>query len=175
MFSSDRRYRYRLDRRWDAGAPIAWIMLNPSRADAEVDDPTIRRVISFSRSWGYGGCVVVNLLAICSSDPRDLTRVDDQSGERNPAAIRQAIEDTAGAGGAEVVVAWGVAGQRLIAANSTVGSRARANAQMAVTAWRAAGLQPTNLGTTANGASRHPLYVRASVRRQPFADAVRVS
>ncbi|MCA9851707.1 MAG: DUF1643 domain-containing protein, partial [Dehalococcoidia bacterium] len=48
-FSRDRRYRYELGRRWGLGPAVTWVMLNPSTADATVDDPTIRRCIDFSR------------------------------------------------------------------------------------------------------------------------------
>ncbi|MEL0599744.1 MAG: DUF1643 domain-containing protein [Planktothrix rubescens PR222] len=49
-------YRYSLYRGWETNAPkrIAFVMLNPSRADATNDDPTLCRCISFARSWGYG-------------------------------------------------------------------------------------------------------------------------
>src|SRR6187200_2293770 len=77
-FSSDRRYRYRLDRWWSDGAPpVVWVMLNPSAADATVDDPTIRRVVALSRSWGFGGCTVVNLFGWRAAHPRDLASVAD--------------------------------------------------------------------------------------------------
>ena len=63
-FSADRRYRYRLWREWDRSrAVVAFVMLNPSTADASRDDPTIRRCIGFARAWGFGGVEVANLFA----------------------------------------------------------------------------------------------------------------
>ena len=58
-------YRYRLERSWDDSLPwITWVMLNPSTADASVDDATIRRVVGFSRKFGAGAAWVVNLFQI---------------------------------------------------------------------------------------------------------------
>ena len=60
-------YRYLLWREWNAKLPrLLWILLNPSTADERVDDPTLRRVLGFSRSYGFGGLEVVNLFALRS-------------------------------------------------------------------------------------------------------------
>ena len=47
-------------------------MLNPSTADAEKDDNTLRRIIRYTRDWGYGGLVVSNLFPYIATHPRDL-------------------------------------------------------------------------------------------------------
>ena len=48
-------YRYLLWREWDSSnKTVSFIMLNPSRADGSVNDPTITRCINFASSWGYG-------------------------------------------------------------------------------------------------------------------------
>ena len=40
-------------REWEANASrITFIILNPSRADAEMNEPTIRRCLNFDRGWG---------------------------------------------------------------------------------------------------------------------------
>lgn len=68
-------YRYWLLRRWDPGLPTAgFIMLNPSTADHEFDDPTIRKCVEFARTWGCGGIEVVNLFALRATDPKELGR-----------------------------------------------------------------------------------------------------
>lgn len=56
-------YRYLLWREWNSDRrTVSFIMLNPSRADAEVNDPTITRCINFAKFWGYGRLEVVNLI-----------------------------------------------------------------------------------------------------------------
>src|SRR3546814_16904510 len=61
---------------WDDTKPqCMFIMLNPSTADADLDDPTIRRCIGFAKSWGYGGLQVCNLFAYRSTEPRELLKV----------------------------------------------------------------------------------------------------
>lgn len=57
-------FRFQLTRVWDEASPqVCWIGLNPSTADASINDPTIRRMMGFSRQWKCGGIVVVNLFA----------------------------------------------------------------------------------------------------------------
>lgn len=64
------QYRFTLRRWWREDSTVCWIMLNPSTADASVDDPTIRTIIDFTKRWGYGGLVVVNLFPFRTSSPR---------------------------------------------------------------------------------------------------------
>lgn len=76
-FSDDRSRRYELIRDWrdETGTPnktILFGMLNPSKAGEEKDDPTVLKVVGFSRRWGYGRAVLVNLTPIVSTNPWDL-------------------------------------------------------------------------------------------------------
>lgn len=88
----DGNHRFSLSRVWDRRLPIAaWLMLNPSTADDEQDDPTIRRVMHFSRENGCGGAIVVNLWPLRTAYPRDLwpaiACVPAKVLERNEASI----------------------------------------------------------------------------------------
>jgi len=66
-------YRYFLLRQWDENLPkCLFIMLNPSTADASEDDPTIRRVKSMAKSWGFGWVYMLNLFTYISTDPKKL-------------------------------------------------------------------------------------------------------
>lgn len=67
------QFRYSLTRVWDDSRDyLTWIMLNPSTADADKDDATIRRVRGFTKREGFGGFVVVNVYAFRATDPKDL-------------------------------------------------------------------------------------------------------
>ena len=67
------KYRYSLTRIWDESKPkVMFIMLNPSVADSDKDDPTIRRCIGFAKDWGLGGIYVANLFSLIATNPKDL-------------------------------------------------------------------------------------------------------
>src|SRR5437868_12651695 len=63
------KFRYRLTRQWGEGAALPFVMLNPSTADAEQDDPTIRKCVGFAKRMGYDGIEVVNLYAYRATKP----------------------------------------------------------------------------------------------------------
>ena len=83
-FSSCRTYRYSLFRIWDKEKKyVLFIGLNPSTADKEADDPTIRRCVNYAKNWGYGGFKMVNLFAYRSTFPSNLKKVKYPVGEDN--------------------------------------------------------------------------------------------
>lgn len=85
------RYRYRLTRTWDRGLPpLGFVMLNPSTADADQDDPTIRRCVGFAKRDGFGGIDVANLYAWRATKPADLLDALDPFG--HPTNV-DALED----------------------------------------------------------------------------------
>ena len=133
-------YRYRLSRTWDGRKlPLVWIMLNPSTADAEIDDPTIRRCISFSRREGLGGIEVLNIFALRATNPKELRVAVDPIGPDNDQWIREVLHAHS-----RCVAAWGEHGKYL----------GRGFAVLR-TLWEA-GLDVQCLGDK----PRHPLYIR---------------
>jgi hypothetical protein len=96
-------YRYSLTRTWDPlGTRAVWVCLNPSVATEHQDDPTVRKVVGFSRRWGHGATEIVNLYAYRATDPADLARAGRPIGPENDGHIREALRR------AHVVVcAWG--------------------------------------------------------------------
>ena len=152
IFSEDRRYRYLLRRRvGNSTWRVLFIMLNPSMADEERNDPTIRRCIGFGQDWGFGLLDVVNLFAMMSTDPRALLKAEDPIGPDNDAAIRAALEvaDT-------VVLAWG---------NHALDHKERA---AAVAEMAREVVRPYCLGLTLRGAPKHPLRLSKDTLLTPF-------
>lgn len=84
-FSPCRTYRYELRIIWDESRkPQMFIGLNPSTADEENDDPTIRRCINYAQQWGAGGLVMVNACAYRATDPKAMLAFPgDQVGPKN--------------------------------------------------------------------------------------------
>lgn len=150
------RYRYALTRGWGPDPRAIWIMLNPSTADAQFDDPTIRRCKAFSRAWGCGALSVVNLYGWRATDPAELKMLKpaeaigpDNDSHILTAAFNSAEKDW------PLVAAWG--------ANAEPGRAARV-----VELVTAAGARLHCLGTTKAGQPRHPLYVRGDTPLTPF-------
>ena len=125
-------------------------MLNPSVADADVDDPTIRRCMGFARREGASGIIVANLYAFRATKPEDLKSAEDPFGPRNRKALRE-IARHAERTGLPLICAWGAYGDGSEMMEVFRRTRARL----------------VCLGKTACGAPRHPLYVRAD---QAFED-----
>ncbi len=96
-------YRYQLWRLWDKTKPLVmFIMLNPSTADADKDDPTIRRCINYAKAWGYGGLYVGNLFAYRATVPKDLFKAKEPIGEDNHKHLKEMYDKCD-----KVVGAWG--------------------------------------------------------------------
>ena len=142
-------YRYLLWRVWDAerGRTLLWIMLNPSTADADKDDATIRVCMGRARLLGYGGIAVANLFAFRSTSPKHLyTQPWPISPADNPGAndyyISQVIQHTH-----NVIYAWGTHGQ--------LHGRGRV-----VLDWlHAMGIAPRALKLNRDGSPAHPLRI----------------
>lgn len=138
-------YRYTLFRRWGSGRSVCWLMLNPSTADAEQLDPTLRRCARYTEDWGYERFDVVNLFAYRSTDPDVLPTLLDPIGYRND----EAIVKTASQAGL-VVCGWGVGGalkQRDLHVLKLL-----------------KGVTLTVLRLTAEGHPHHPLYLPKSLK-----------
>ncbi|MEM7769975.1 MAG: DUF1643 domain-containing protein [Cyanobacteria bacterium P01_E01_bin.6] len=95
LFSPCKNYRYSLWRIWDTNQPIVlFIGLNPSTADANYNDPTIRRCISFAKHWDYGGIYVANLFAWRTPHPSVLKKTPNPIGNKTNYWLAKLNNDT---------------------------------------------------------------------------------
>ena len=155
--SGCRHYRWWLRRQWQPGLPpLVFIGLNPSRADAERDDPTLRRIVGFARQWGFGSVTVLNLFARISPSPALLKRAADPVGPDNDRWLQGAQD-----GRAAIWLGWGNQG----------GWRGRDRQVLELLRQGLVG-EPHResrllcLGLTALGQPRHPLYAAAATPPQ---------
>lgn len=144
------QYRYRLDRRWSDGTICCFVMLNPSTADADLDDPTIRRCISFAKREGHGALTVVNLFPYRATKPVDLWSKPDFVRCGEPEGIAWFWDAVFKA--TTVIAAWGA-----VECDRAVTVKNHLTAMGAVC-----------LGKTKDGHPRHPLYVHSDAPLVPL-------
>ena len=154
-------YRYRLGRIlveqtqrvalawWRPPTVLAFVMLNPSTADAFSDDPTIRRCVGFAIRDGYDEVCVMNLFAGRATKPDDLFKMSDPEGPENREHW-QALKESS----ATIVCAWGS------------DRRAVPQAEKFLEVMR--GRELHCLGVSKDYRPRHPLYLKADVPLQSF-------
>lgn len=145
------KYRYMLWREWgdDPQNKALFIGLNPSTADGESDDPTIRRCVSFAQKFGCDALTMANLFAYRATDSAELSKVEDPVGPDNDKWLRNF-----GMTATIIVAAWGA---------FPVGDRAAEVLEMLP--------QVLCLGKTKSGAPRHPLYLRKDAASQLLSGA----
>ena len=154
------RYRYKLTREFLpfvlTESPLIFCMLNPSTADADIDDPTIRRCMGFAKREHKSGIIVVNLYPLRATDPKKLkTHVylgADAADTVNCLSWADAMLSAP-----EIVCAWG---------NHAALDEVQRFMRMA-----RVGEKPTKLvclGVNKNGSPKHPLYVKADAPLVPY-------
>lgn len=165
VVSEDGRYRYLLTRRLvptletRLGSMVVFVMLNPSTADADQDDPTLRRCLGFAAALGAEHLTVVNLYAYRTPFPSALADAHlDDVDIVGPDADRWLLSRLSA--DSTVIAAWGAPPPRVPAAFHA--DRVSAVREL---------LDPVPLhalAVTADGCPRHPLYLKASARPSPW-------
>ena len=139
-FSIDKKERYSLKREWDKSKnKILYIMLNPSLADDKNDDPTIRRLISFTKKYNYGGFLVGNIFTTITPNPKEIDKskgISDKNFEKLLKLINKADQ---------IVYAWGDNIEEPQLLKELV-------------------LNPKCFGKNLNGSPKHPLYLPSETK-----------
>lgn len=148
-------------------------MLNPSTADAERDDPTIRKCIALARRWGFGALDVVNLFAWRCPQPERLLQVGPRKavGRDNDREVHAGIERAS-----RVVLAWGthralrsaIRSRAATVRDAILGSREAgdsvASGGTGSAAVRTGERDIGHLGCNDDGSPKHPLYLPNATR-----------
>ncbi len=138
ILSPCQTYRYALTREWDASLPsLLFVLYNPSTADAEQDDPTLRKCMHLAKQHGYGGLTVVNRFGLRATRPEVLRDHPDPEGPDNLQHLIHALSSHP-----SVVCAWGLQGGPI------------------PEAWFHVGAKLYHLGLNLDGSPKHPLYRR---------------
>ena len=170
---SDPATRYRLERDLQGlhgSGRCGFVMLTPSTAGADADDPTIRRCRDFATREGFARLTIANLYPFRATMPQDMRTQVDRLGwypssgdvpisgdDLDLQAWRETLE------GEMTVVAWGATIDRPWLRESAA-ARIIALTDMA----DRMGVDLYCLGTTRVGHPRHPLYVSSSQRFVPW-------
>lgn len=152
IISSCGNYRYELRRIWNENKPPCVLgMLNPSTADAEMDDPTITRCLRRAAAGGFGSLIVWNVGAGRATSPKVWKQMKDPIGPQNGSHIRRILTECRDRKGL-ALVGWG-------AHASHMGC-----AETAVSIATEVGVILHCLGVTKDGHPKHPLYVGYSAQ-----------
>lgn len=144
------KYRYRLEREvQDRGKVFAYFGVNPSTADASIDDHTVRKWIGFTRLNGGRRFIVGNVFAYRATDVKKLAEVDDPFGDDIGDHTTDIIND------ADVLVpCWG---------NTTkVPPKLQFAFDVLLDALMSSGKPVLTFGLTAAGDPKHPLTLSYS-------------
>ena len=142
-FSIDGHNRYSLSRIWENKLPkVLFIMLNPSIANSKKNDPTIRKIISYSKSWGFGGVYVGNIYSNISPYPKDIRLIKFHREKKNIESIKKMKEKTE-----LTVFSWG-------------------NNEKTPNWLKATIKNPYYIELSKNGIPKHPLYLKKNLKYQ---------
>ena len=145
-FSDCGRYRYLLERRWTEGPICVFVGLNPSTANADSDDATVRKCAALARTWGFSGITMANLFAVRCRYPRILSTHQDPVGPENDRFLIPIIKQAH-----TVVAMWGNPGLKPY----DTSTRRDQYILSLRDDWQCVGI-------TKHGAPRHPLYIAKS-------------
>jgi len=150
------RYRHRLDRTVQLDGIVAALFgINPSTADAVVNDHTISKEVGFAKMLGWRRIIKGNVFDYRATDVRELAQVSEPVSQHNERYLRQIAAE------ADVLVpCWGNTGK--------VPRALRGQFAQTLELLRATGKPILCFGLTSGGHPRHPLMLGYDTALVPF-------
>lgn len=151
-------YRYRLERAVGMVGPVyAFFGINPSTADANLDDATVRKWIGFTKLWGGSRFIVGNAFAYRSTNVKVLAGVPDPFGPDIGDHVTEILSE------ADILVpCWGDIGK--------VPPKLQFAFDVLMDAINSSGKPVRHLGLTKSGDPKHPLMLGYNTPLVPFLD-----
>jgi hypothetical protein len=147
VFSPDGLFRYRLDRDLGGDGAAALILgVNPSDADAEKNDQTIRKDLGFCERYGWGWLTKGNLFSLVATDVNELKTAPDPVGPENNEHLIAMLKEAD-----IVIVAWGRAAKLPKSLRYRIGEVVAMAKSLGVELWC--------FGTCDDGQPRHTLML----------------
>ncbi len=157
-FSSCKKYRWGLTRLIsDSKRELIFIGLNPSLATGKANDRTLCRLISFTKSWGYGSLKVINLFALISKEPNILKYCKDPIGLKNDYELKKSIRYWSKNFQCDLWIGWGLKGEIMDRHNKILKMIKDESTR-----------DPLVIGLSKNGHPLHPLYVSKKKKLYPL-------
>ena len=137
------------------GKTLAFFGVNPSTADAAVNDATVVKLIGFCKRWGVSRFLLGNAFAYRATDVRELAKVDDPFGDDIGEHVTDLIE------AADVLVPmWGDTGK--------VPPKLRFAFDVLLEKLQDSGKPVLCFGHTKAGDPKHPLMLGYQTQLVPF-------
>jgi len=156
-FSECKKHRYDLVRHFESGHGILnFILLNPSTATAQFNDPTIARCENYTLRHTYKTLVITNLFSWRDTSPKNMMASGKAGGTVNgdPKNIDRIIEHACNA--KTVICGWGNHGQFQERSMQVTSTLHKANIRLFF------------LECNKSGEPKHPLYIAANRSAKPM-------
>ncbi len=163
IFSDCRRYRYLLERPLLTSGDlklaknINFIMLNPSIATADTNDPTVAKCCQYAMASGGTHLTVINIFAWRSTDPDELKLSEDPIGPDNNQIIIDTVKNSY-----MTICGWGNHGKLLNRGPSLVNMLLEMNLDR---------LFSLKINTKGGMSPGHPLYLSLALKPQRWTEA----
>jgi hypothetical protein len=139
---------------------LLWIGMNPSTADAQVNDPTIGREWTFTRHWGFNGYVKCNISDYRSTSPKNLLAL-------SPSEIQSA-------GNAQTILSIARSAETVIVCHGKLNAALAPLGEVLCQLLLAESIKLWCLGQNADGSPKHPLYVKGETNLVSFSPKIEV-